>query len=201
MERYYADRLARFGPTPQGVDWKSAESQALRFDRLLLLLDEPETDDAASLNDFGAGYGALLDHLRRRGRSLRYRGFDISDAMVTAAAAVHADEARSAFSSDAAALHPADYTVASGVFNVKLEHRADDWYAYVLDTLATLHALSTRGFAFNMLSTYSDPEKRRDILFYMDPVEMFDVCRRRFSPRVALLHDYPLFEFTILVRS
>ena len=25
---------------------------------------------------------------------------------------------------------------------------------------------------------------------------MFDLCKQRFSPRVALLHDYPLYEFT-----
>jgi hypothetical protein len=52
-----------------------------------------------------------------------------------------------------------------------------------------------------MLSTYSDPEKRRDDLFYADPCEMFDLCKRRFATRVALLHDYPLFEFTVIVRK
>jgi hypothetical protein len=52
-----------------------------------------------------------------------------------------------------------------------------------------------------MLSTYSDPEKRRDDLFYADPLDMFDWCKRRFSPRVSLLHDYPLFEFTMIVRK
>ena len=31
--------------------------------------------------------------------------------------------------------------------------------------------------------------------------EMFDVCKQPFSPRVALLHDYPLYEFTIIVRK
>ena len=30
---------------------------------------------------------------------------------------------------------------------------------------------------------------------------MFDLCKRRFSTRVALLHDYPLFEFTVIVRK
>jgi hypothetical protein len=77
----------------------------------------------------------------------------------------------------------------------------EEWRAYVLETIGSLDALSTRGFAFNMLSTYSDPEKRRDDLFYADPCEMFDLCKRRFATRVALLHDYRLFEFTVLVRK
>ena len=121
--------------------------------------------------------------------------------MVRTAADLHRDDTRSAFTSDLSALRPADYTLASGIFNVKLHHTDADWHAYVMDTLAALDALSRRGFAFNMLTTYSDPAKRRETLFYMDPLQMFDACKRRFSPRVALLHDYPLFEFTIVVRK
>jgi hypothetical protein len=37
-------------------------------------------------------------------------------------------------------------------------------------------------------------------LYYADPLFFFEHCRQRFSRRVALLHDYPLYEFTILVR-
>lgn len=152
------------------------------------------------MNDYGCGYGALVDYLREEGRPFEYRGFDISDAMIRAASARYADDARCSFTSDSRALRPADYSVSSGIFNVKLHHAADAWCEYVWETLETLHRLSTRGFAFNMLSTYSDPEKRRSDLFYADPLQTFDLCRRRFSSRVALLHDYPLFEFTILVR-
>jgi hypothetical protein len=97
-------------------------------------------------------------------------------------------------------LTPADYTVASGIFNVKLHYDDGVWLEYVLETLRLLVAASRRGVAFNMLSTYSDLEKRRADLFYGDPRQMFDYCKREFSPRVALLHDYPLYEFTIIVR-
>jgi len=99
------------------------------------------------------------------------------------------------------AIEPASFAVASGIFNVKLQHSVEQWRGYVLATIDSLDGLSTRGFAFNMLSTYSDPEKRRDDLFYADPCEMFDLCKRRFATRVALLHDYPLFEFTVIVRK
>jgi hypothetical protein len=121
--------------------------------------------------------------------------------MIAAAMARHAEVPRCLFTSDAGALRPADYSVASGIFNVKLSHAVEVWLEYVLRTLATLDALSLRGFAFNMLSTYSDPPRRRDDLFYADPVQMFDLCKRRFSSRVALLHDYPLYEFTMIVRK
>lgn len=181
------------------MDWNSADSQALRFARLLQVLEEGARE--GSLNDYGCGYGALLDYVQAAGLGLTYRGFDISEPMIEAAVARRPNVPSCSFTSDRDRLLPADYTVASGIFNVKLGHSARLWREHVLQTLATLESLSVRGFAFNMLSTYSDPEKRRDDLFYADPLDMFDWCKRRFSPRVSLLHDYPLFEFTMIVRK
>ena len=67
----------------------------------------------------------------------------------------------------------------------------------MLDAMAQA---STRGFAFNMLSTFSDPDRRRPDLYYADPRVVFGACKERYSERVALLHDYPLWEFTTIVR-
>jgi hypothetical protein len=58
-----------------------------------------------------------------------------------------------------------------------------------------------KGFAFNCLTSYSDPERMRDDLYYGDPCYYFDLCKRLYSPQVSLLHDYGLWEFTIIVRK
>jgi hypothetical protein len=97
-------------------------------------------------------------------------------------------------------LEPADYAVASGVFNVKQDADEETWRAYIWETVADLAALGTRGFAFNALTSYSDVDKRRADLYYADPLEAFDRCKRTYSRFVTLLHDYPLYEFTIIVR-
>lgn len=202
VRRYYTDRLTEFGPTPRGVDWSSADSQALRFDRLLELLPPSRSaDPPASLIDYGCGYGALADYLAARGGVVRYRGFDVSAEMIAAAEARHGSTAARSYTADAGALDPADFVVASGIFNVKLHHPPEVWRTYVWDTIATLSRLSRRGFAFNMLSMCSDADKRRDDLFYMDPGEALNGCLQRFPRHVTLLHDYPLYEFTILVRK
>lgn len=60
---YYADKLARYGDTPRGVDWNGEESQRLRFDNLCRIIDR---DTDFSLNDLGCGYGALSDFLKNR---------------------------------------------------------------------------------------------------------------------------------------
>ena len=84
---------------------------------------------------------------------------------------------------------------------MKLDAADGAWREHALTTLDRLDALSTRGFSFNMLTSYSDPERMRPDLYYANPGELFDHCKRRYSRWVALLHDYGLYEFTILVRK
>jgi len=47
--------------------------------------------------------------------------------------------------------------VASGVFNVKLKADVKVWDDYMAKTIETMASLATRGFAFNALTSYSDP--------------------------------------------
>jgi SAM-dependent methyltransferase len=195
VERYYSSRFAEYGASARGVDWNGADSQELRFAKLLEIVQE---SGSFSLNDFGCGYGALVEFLERSGTDARYTGFDLAPAMIEHALASYPNRR---FINNEAELTPADYTVASGIFNVRLDIDANDWQEYVLETLARLDALSRRGFAFNMLTTYSDTDRMRDDLYYGDPSLFFDHCKRRYARNVALLHDYGLYEFTLLVRK
>jgi len=194
---YYEGKLRAHGATPAGVDWNSVESQELRF-ALLANLWRDEAD--ASILDYGCGYGALADYLRARGHRGAYTGYDVSEAMATAAHARMASLRACQVTARREELKPADFAVASGVFNVKQDADEDAWRAYIWDTVADLAELGTRGFAFNALTSYSDLDKRRPDLYYADPLEAFDRCKRAYSRFVTLLHDYPLYEFTIIVR-
>lgn len=91
----------------------------------------------------------------------------------------------------------ADYSIASGIFNVRFERTDEEWLAVILETLRNMNAFSTRGFSFNLLTTYAD--YRREHLYYGDPCFFFDHCKREFSKRVALHHDTQLFEWTVTV--
>jgi SAM-dependent methyltransferase len=193
--QYYDGRLAEHGPTARGVDWNSEESQHLRFRELTRLID----DEHASVLDYGCGYGALRGYLRERGHRGRYVGYDISPRMIEAARAGGSDPA-TLFETERDALAPADYALASGIFNVKQDATDEAWHQYVIETIADLAALSVRGFAFNALSLYSDADRRRPDLYYADPLELFDYCKRHVSRFVSLLHDTALYEFTLLVR-
>lgn len=198
VARYYTEKVRVHGATAAGVDWNSSQSQTLRFEQLLKVAD---TQSPFSILDYGCGYGALVDYLRGRGCAFEYRGFDLSAEMIALARDRHRATGHCEFFVEEQHLTPADYVVASGVFNVRLQTPDEEWAVYLLYTLGRMAELCRRGFAFNVLSTYSDPERRRADLYYADPLSLFDYCKRNFSRFVSLLHDYPLYEFTILVRE
>jgi hypothetical protein len=95
---------------------------------------------------------------------------------------------------------PADYAIASGILNVKGEVPDAEWGEYVRETILLLGSSARRGFGVNMLSLSSDPDRRRSNLHYVDPVAMLDFCLREYGRSVAILQDYGLYEFTLLVR-
>ena len=84
---------------------------------------------------------------------------------------------------------------------MKMDSKDTEWEEYIFKTLTQLWELSKKGLAFNSLTMYSDLEKMRPDLYYADPCRIFDFCKKHFSKNVALLHDYDLYEFTILVRK
>lgn len=196
---YYSDKLAQHGETPLGVDWNGFESQNLRFKQLCSIVADSSV--FFSLNDLGCGYGALYDYLTDQYTQFSYLGLDVARDMVRSATLRYKNLTNARFACASEPDKVADYGVASGVFNVRLGRSDAEWMEYVQSTLDILNDSSRLGFAFNCLTSYSDPEKMRDYLYYANPVQLFDLCKRRYSKQVALLHDYGLYEFTILVRK
>ena len=195
---YYTKKLNRFGPTFQGVDWNSKESQELRFGQLLKVIDKP--DDNFSIIDYGCGYGALYLFMKNKFSEFDFYGYDASKSMIEKAISLNSNAECSWFS-DPINLSKTDYVVASGLFNVKQSYNADEWNRYVIDTLVSFNTLAVKGFSFNLLTKYSDKVRMKNNLFYADPLYFFDYCKMNFSKNIALLHDYSLYEFTILVRK
>jgi hypothetical protein len=199
LQFYFQDKLDRFGTTPRGVDWNSNEAQEVRFAQLARVIRDP--GEAYTLLDYGSGFGALYDFLRRLGHQASYTGYDFVADMVHKGRETHPGDPRCTFSSDEASLPPVNYAIASGIFNIRLEASESAWRDYVISILGRMHALADKGFAFNMLTSYSDAEYMKPHLYYADPCFYFDYCKRHFSKSVALLHDYGLYDFTILVRK
>jgi SAM-dependent methyltransferase len=195
---YFNQKLETYGPVPQGVDWNSEASQTIRFEQLLKVCD---LSQEFSLLDYGCGYGGMIDYLLHKGCNFYYVGYDPLESMIDTAKRLHAHRDFCTFYTNPVELKPVDYTISSGIFNIKLEINNQDWTQYALEIIHRFDALSKVGFSFNMLTSYSDPPFMRPDLYYGDPLFMFDYCKKHFSRNVALLHDYNLYDFTIIVRK
>ena len=197
VKSYFDKRIQEHGASPRGSDWNSETSQNTRFDQLLKIVEV----QSFSLLDYGCGYGALADYLEVKSLDVDYFGYDILESVIETARNVHADRPRRVFFTDKSQLPVCDYTVASGIFNYRGEQSFEDWTEYVIGVLNEFHRLSQRGFASNFLTKYSDADRMRSDLYYADPLFLFDYCKRNFSKNVALLHDYRLYDFTLLIRK
>lgn len=198
---FYSQHAQKFGNSSKGVGWKNDEAQKIRFEQLVKIIGYQH---AFSLNDLGCGTGEFYKYLLQRNfQPSAYWGYDLLEDMITLAKenllpnpAVSLHQIR-----NASEMHVADYSVASGIFNVKYDANDETWLSHVISTLEWMDNKSKFGFAFNMLTKYSDPEFMQSYLYYADPTFFFELCKVKFSKNVALLHDYFQYDFTILVRK
>lgn len=198
--RYFNEKIEVHGAVPQGVDYNGPDAQSIRFEQLIKVIDP---DQSFEVIDYGCGYGGFLTYLQATGWDFRYHGYDMLEKMILAAKAAHGEAANADFTASEADLRRSDYVIAGAIFNNKFEAPVDAWREHTMRVLDKLNELCTRGLAFNMLSGYSDPDRmaQRPDLYFADPLAYFHYCKRNFSRDVALLHDYGLYDFTIVVRK
>jgi SAM-dependent methyltransferase len=196
VKALYTGNLAEHGVSSAAVGWPDPDAQRLRFEKLALVL---RGEQPVSVADYGCGYAAMLDFLNGRGTPTvaHYRGYDISAEMLEAARERVGGDPRVELVNSGTPDAEVDYSFVSGTFNVRMSASEEEWRAFVLETLVELWDRSRRGVAFNLLTSYVD--WRKDDLFYAPPEEFFAFCKNELSRFVTLVHDYPLYEWTLLV--
>ena len=196
INKYYSEKVTVYGNSSEGVDWNSKESHFLRFDQLTKILPKHLN---FSLMDYGCGFGSLIEFLFENNFKFNYTGYDISQEMINKAKGIYSSKNISFDSKLNGDKY--EYTIANGIFNVKLDSTNQGWQKYIEEILRKIDEISEKGFSFNILTSYSDEEYKKDYLFYANPLYFFDFCKTHFSNNVALLHDYDLYEFTIIVKK
>jgi SAM-dependent methyltransferase len=198
--QYYDRKIGAYGATPLGVDWSCAPTQELRFLQLLKLCD---FSAPFSLNDLGCGYGALIAFLKKRHSRCQvdYLGVDISAAMVNKAGHLWRQQANCSFVIGGASPRIADYSVASGIFNVQQDIPLPQWIRFVEQTLSELNATSRHGFAVNFLAPPQAGMAQVPGLYRTAAKPWLDYCRKNFARNTEVLEGYGMLEFTLIVRE
>jgi SAM-dependent methyltransferase len=199
VEQYYSRKIKTHGATPLGVAWPCQPTQELRFVQLLRVCG-PEV--SFSLNDLGCGYGALLAFLakRHRRKKIDYLGLDLSAQMIDEARGLWGKRPHTEFLVASASPRVADYSLASGIFNVKLNQSETLWTHFVETTLTAMRAASRKGFAVNFLAPLAQGETAQTEL-YRTPADVWQsYCEKNFHAQVDVLQSYGMREFTLLAR-
>lgn len=196
---YYTEKVKAFGCTPHGVDWTCQATQEMRFVQLLKVCD---FSAPFSINDLGCGYGALAAFLHRRhgARAVDYLGIDLSGDMVRRARRRCRVPGAVRFVKGSAAPRTADYSVASGIFNVQLDTSDEDWDAFIRSTLRQLWTASRHGFAVNFVAAPMDGLAVTRGLYTTPPDRWADYCADHFGAHVQVIDGYGMREFSLLVR-
>ena len=196
VEKLYTQNLETYGIDSRAVGWNSPESQNLRFEKLMFLVEN--NSKPLSINELGCGYGELYKYLEKNKFNLvKFNGYDISQPMLDSCKDYLMNPNNLFLYNNSKLNTLADYSITSGIFNTPFDHKEKKWMKYIKDTIVNLYDNSLKGIAFNFLSSHVD--YRLDNLYYQDPSEMLTFCLDSFGKNIKLIHNYPLYEFTIIV--
>jgi SAM-dependent methyltransferase len=189
----YNKRYEKFGRDIRTVGWGTSLEQTLRFDVLFRDLNPK----GKTILDVGCGLGDLVPYLNHRTNGdFKYIGIDVASALIEDSKTVHGDTDCSFFVGDIfnLELSQVDISVLSGTLTLKRDGIED----YARDTLIKMVKLSREAAALNFLSTYVDFEA--DYNQHYRPETIFSWAKE-LDKRVNLIHDYPLYEFTIQIKT
>lgn len=184
VKQHYKDLFDKHGISPQSVQYTDKATQFKRFE-ILSQIDS----NMSSVTDFGCGLGDLYIYLKESaGYNGKYLGLDFVPEFIDACNKVFVGNAQAKFQVfDIKTDEPEvinEYLLLSGVFN----NKNTDSDVFMRDTIRKMFAYASKGVAFNSMSTYVDYQD--DQLFYTNPLEIFDFCKREITPKVVLRHDY-----------
>ncbi|WP_102107862.1 class I SAM-dependent methyltransferase [Oceaniglobus roseus] len=192
---HYRALLAQHGPGAKAVQYADAPTQQARF-AVLAGVDEK----LGSVLDVGCGLAHLCFYLRDRGWGGQYHGVDIVPDFVDLARDALADDPLAEVSLATETLPKSfDYALLSGVLN----NRIDDNWGFATGMLRRMWNAADKGIAFNAMTSHVDYEDPG--LWYVDPMKMFDFCKRELGGHPVLRHDYTIrpggfpFEFAMYV--
>jgi SAM-dependent methyltransferase len=156
-----------------------------------------------SLNDLGCGYGALRGYLDEfhPDSAIDYLGIDLAGAMIRRARRLWRRRADARFVVGDACPRTADYGIASGIFNVKLDEPTERWERLIEDTLAQLCDSVRHGFAVNLMAPLPPSRPAPPQLYRAPSDRWIGFCERELGMSVELVAGYGMPEYTLLARK
>ena len=197
INNFYEKNFIKYKFHNKTLAWKSKKEQIIRFEKLTSFIDKKKI----SINDYGCGFGDLFFFLKKKKFFIKeYCGYELSESIFNKVNNRFKTLEEKIFLINSENINKKmDYSFASGTFNIKMRNSDKNWSNFIKKKIKEMNAYSKKGFSFNLLSTYVDYKK--EDLYYGDPNYWFDFCKINFSKKINLIHDYDLWEWTIIVKK
>jgi SAM-dependent methyltransferase len=195
LNEYYNELLDSHGFSAKAVSWRDEAFQQFRFASIAQAFDQER--GPFTVYEVGCGLGHLRDFLREHFPNASYSGADINPKMVERA--LQRDSSLAVEHRDIVNDPPpqADYVVASGIFNLRMQHTDEAWETIVRSVLKAMYATAKRGIAANFLSSHVD--WKREIAYHQDPARTLQFALTELSRFAEVRHAYYPWEFTLAV--
>lgn len=183
LKSYYQELFHTYGDSPHSVQHVSKAAQNVRF---LIFINE--ISKTSSVVDLGCGLGDMLEYFRSNGFEGEYLGLDFVPEFINTAKQKFSNDSKARFEEFDIYHDPfpegIDHVLISGVFNNKIE----DNLSFLRLAISKSFASCNKSVIFNALTSYVEYED--PILFYVNPLSLFDEFKRSLTPLITLKHDY-----------
>ena len=145
LTRYFNHRITQFGPTIEGLQWQSRDSQETRYN----VIKHHLPNQKSSLLDVGCGCGDFFHYLKKHQLPFHYTGIDVSANMIISAQESYPSGIFKCLSLEEISInHSFDYVVASGTFNIRMY----DYQNYLINQLKIMINITKKLMIINFLS-------------------------------------------------
>ena len=195
LEKFYDERVLKYGNTLNAVRHKSKYTQELRH----TILSRIVTKMGASVLDVGCGFGDLFSFLKGMGWKGDYTGIDISEQMLLIAREKQKFQSANFFKHDISEpikLGKYDYVLSSGTMEIRIFNNFEQ-YTWARRIIENMWKTCNIAMAFNMRSTWEGDLKSGDSFAY-DPQKILKFCQT-LTNCIIFDHSYLPHDFTIFM--
>ncbi len=191
VKKYYNKKFELFGNSIKTIGWSNRKDQYLRFEKLVYNYNFKNK----TILDVGCGFGDFYKYLILKKRTnFQYIGLDISEKILIEAKNKIKKSNVTFINSDLLNFkhNKIDYSVSSGALTYEFKNSNE----YAKKIIKKMYEISNISCSINFMSTYCDYKLKKNQ--HYSPEKIFKFAKS-LSPKVNLIHDYDLFEFTIQI--
>ncbi len=187
----YMERFKKHGIDIKTLASGNRERQLIRFK----LFTEIGDLAGCSILDIGCGFADFYQYLKDQGVKVDYTGIDICPAFIEVSRERFPEATFAVKDIQTEPLEKKyDYVISSQTFNNSLADNKNE--KLMKDVIKRSYESCNIALAIDMVTNYVDFQEPH--LHYYSPEEIFKYCKS-LTKRVLLRHDYPLYEFTVML--